>query len=86
MILPAISDRVSIDPNSPHFWPEFKRLGVRLDGQERPDDVIEFCQSGSWARIHVKDKAGKPRFERGRPVAFQKHGKVEPYYREQADG
>lgn len=85
MILPAIPDRVSIDPKSPHYWPDANKLNVRFEGKLYTDDVIEFCVSGNWVRIHVTGPNGKKKFERGRPVAFQRYGKVEPVYKEQAD-
>lgn len=30
-----IPDRVSIDASSPHYWPTYYLLGVKIDGRER---------------------------------------------------
>ena len=50
----TVPDRLSTDPNSPHFDEELLRrgVGIRFKGQERRD-VEEYCISENWIRVQV---------------------------------
>lgn len=78
--LPALPDRLSIDPRSPHFVREIFEsdadIGIRINGQERRD-VEEYCISEGW----VKVPAAKTLDRRGRPLLIQIKGRVEAYYK-----
>jgi Protein of unknown function (DUF3297) len=75
---PALPDRLSVDPHSPHHVAAvFERgIGIRLNGKER-FDVEEYCLSEGW----VKVPAGKALDRRGQPLTIKLKGKVEAYYR-----
>ncbi len=76
--LPALPDRLSIDPRSPyHVAAVFEReVGIRLNGKERLD-VEEYCISEGW----VKVAAGKTLDRKGHPLLIKLKGKVEAFYR-----
>ena len=71
-------DRLSVDPDSPHFSEEvLKRdVGVRFNGQEKTN-VEEYCVSEGW----IKVAAGKTLDRRGKPLTLRLSGRVEPYFR-----
>ena len=75
---PALPDRLSIEPRSPHYRAEFFQfdVGVRFNGRDR-HDVEEYCVSEGW----VKVPAGKTLDRRGKPLLITLRGQVEPYYR-----
>ena len=75
---PAIPDRLSVDPRSPHHVAAvFEReVGIRLNGKER-SDVEEYCISEGW----VKVPAGKALDRRGQPLTIKLKGAVEAFYR-----
>ena len=75
---PAIPDRLSVDPRSPHHVAAvFEReVGIRLNGKER-SDVEEYCISEGW----VKVPAGKALNRRGQPLTIKLKGAVEAFYR-----
>lgn len=75
---PALPDRLSIEPRSPHYRPEFFQfdVGIRFNGRDR-HDVEEYCVSQGW----VKVPAGKTLDRRGKPLLITLRGQVEPYYR-----
>ena len=75
---PALPDRLSTDPRSPHYVAAvFERdIGVRFNGQER-SDVDEYCISEGWIRV----PAGKAKDRKGQPLQIKLKGKVEAYYR-----
>ena len=75
---PAIPDRLSVDPRSPHHVAAvFEReVGIRLNGKER-SDVEEYCISEGW----VKVPAGKALNRRGQPLTIKLNGAVEAFYR-----
>ena len=75
---PAIPDRLSVDPRSPHHVAAvFEReVGIRLNGKER-SDVEEYCISEGW----VKVPAGKALNRRCQPLTIKLKGAVEAFYR-----
>ena len=73
---PALPDRLSLDPRSPHFDEETLRrgVGIRFNGQEKTN-VEEYCVSEGWIRV----SAGRSRDRHGNPMTLKLKGKVEPY-------
>ncbi|MBA3548814.1 MAG: DUF3297 family protein [Nannocystis sp.] len=55
----VIPDRVCIDKRSRFFDARYKRLGVVFNGIERLGDVQEYCMSGGWIRIRVRNPLTK---------------------------
>lgn len=80
----AIPDHVSIERHSPHFWPGYKKLGVKIDGAIRRSDVVEFCVSEGWAMVQVKNAMGvrvPDPATNGRTFLLERvTGKIEPYW------
>jgi hypothetical protein len=76
--LPALPDRLSIDPRSPHHMAAvFQRdIGIRLNDQER-FDVEEYCISEGWVRV----PAGKTLDRKGQPLLLKIKGRVEVFYK-----
>lgn len=75
---PALPDRLSVDPRSPHHVAAVfaHEIGVRLNGRER-HDVEEYCLSEGWVRV----AAGKTVDRHGRPLLIKLKGQVEVFYR-----
>ena len=75
---PALPDRLSIDPRSPHHDRAVfeHEVGIRLDGRER-SDVTEYCISEGW----VKVPSGKTLDRKGQPLLIKLKGAVEAFYR-----
>ena len=75
---PALPDRRSLDPTSPHFVAEvFEHdIGIRFNDKERMD-VEEYCISEGW----IKVPAGKTRDRKGRPMLITLKGRVEAFYK-----
>jgi hypothetical protein len=75
---PALPDRLSVDPRSPHHLAAALQhdIGIRFNGRERAD-VEEYCISEGWVRV----PAGKARDRRGQPLLIKLKGSVEPFYR-----
>ena len=75
---PALPDRLSIDPRSPHHVAAvFEHdIGIRLNDRER-FDVAEYCISEGW----VKVPAGKTVDRKGQPLLMKLKGKVEVFYK-----
>jgi hypothetical protein len=75
---PALPDRLSVDPRSPHHQAAVcaHDIGIRLDGRER-HDVEEYCISEGWVRV----PAGRTVDRRGRPLLIKLKGRVEAWYR-----
>lgn len=71
-------DRLSVDPNSPHYDEAILShdVGIRFDGKEKTN-VEEYCVSEGW--IKVSAGTAKDRF--GRPMTIKLRGLVEPYIR-----
>ena len=80
-------DRLSINPQSPHFDRDVlqRGVGIRFKGRERTD-VEEYCMSEGWIRV----AAGKALDRRGQPITIKLSGPVEAWYHDQvsagADG
>lgn len=75
---PALPDRLSTNPRSPHHVAALleRDIGIRLNGKER-FDVEEYCISEGW----VKVPAGKTRDRKGQPLLITLKGQVEAFYR-----
>ncbi|HEX5355057.1 MAG TPA: DUF3297 family protein [Aquabacterium sp.] len=75
---PALPDRLSIDPSSPHFNASvFERdVGIRFNDKERMD-VEEYCISEGW----IKVAAGKKVDRKGKALLIKLKGKVEVFYK-----
>lgn len=75
---PALPDRLSIDPLSPHHVAAvFEHdIGIRINGRER-FDVAEYCLSEGW----VKVPAGKTLDRKGQPLLMKIKGPVEVFYK-----
>lgn len=76
--LPALPDRLSVNPRSPHHVEEvFEHdIGIRLNGKEH-FDVEEYCISEGWVKI----PAHKALDRRGQPLMRTVKGTVEVFYR-----
>jgi len=76
--LPALPDRLSVDPRSPHHIAAMfeHEIGIRLNDKERRD-VEEYCISERW----VKVPAGKALDRKGHPLMIKLKGKVEAFYK-----
>jgi Protein of unknown function (DUF3297) len=77
-VQPALPDRLSTDPRSPHYSAAVLEhaVGIRFNEKER-SDVEEYCVSEGW----IKVPAGKTRDRRGNPLLIKVKGRVEPFYR-----
>jgi Protein of unknown function (DUF3297) len=75
---PALPDRLSADPRSPHHVAAVfeHEVGIRLNGKERTD-VEEYCISEGWVMV----PAGKTLDRKGHPLMIKLKGKVEAFYR-----
>lgn len=75
-------DRLSIDPDSPHFDAEAlqRGVGIRFRGTERRD-VEEYSISEGWVRV----QAGKTVDRRGRALTLKLTGPVEAWYEKGGD-
>ena len=74
---PALPDRLSIHPASPHYVEEvFEHdIGIRLNGKER-NDVEEYCISEGWIKI----ASPKALDLYGQPMLMKIKGTVEAFY------
>ena len=77
----GIPDRVSIDPESPYFFSDYKSIGVRFNGQVRQNDVEEFCVSEGWIRKRLTNARGQLIRERGKVRTLKMRGTVRPFWR-----
>jgi hypothetical protein len=75
---PALPDRLSTDPRSPHHVRELMShdIGIRFNGRER-HDVEEYCISEGW----IKVPSGKTVDRRGNALLIKLKGAVEVYFR-----
>ena len=69
-----IPDRLSIDPDSPHYDNNLLEhgIGVKLNGAEKIN-VEEYCISEGWIRLSV----GKSVDRHGKPLSMKMQGTVE---------
>ena len=74
----TLPDRLSTDPNSPHFDQAIleREVGIRFNGVEKTN-VEEYCVSEGW----IKVAAGKAKDRRGQALTIKLKGAVEPYFR-----
>ncbi|MCW5577453.1 MAG: DUF3297 family protein [Dokdonella sp.] len=72
-------DRLSVDPQSPHYDEAVlaRGVGIRFNGQERTN-IEEYCVSEGWVRV----AAGRARDRRGRPMTLKIKGNVAPYFQD----
>lgn len=72
----TLPDRLSADPNSPHYNAEIleKNVGIRFNGVEKTN-VEEYCVSEGWVRV----AAGKAKDRRGQAITIKLKGTVEPF-------
>jgi hypothetical protein len=70
-------DRLSVNPQSPHFGGELlnRGVGIRFKGKVR-NDVEEYSQSEGWIRV----AAGKSRDRFGQPMTIKINGTVEAWF------
>ena len=80
---PALPDRLSIDPRSPHHDAAiFERdVGIKFNDKER-FDVEEYCISEGW----IKVPAGKALDRKGNPLMTKLKGRVEAFIDKQYRG
>ena len=71
---PALPDRLSTDPRSPHHDAQLmqRTIVIVFNGRER-FDVEEYCISEGW----IKVAAGKTVDRRGRPLLIKLKGQVQ---------
>jgi hypothetical protein len=74
-------DRLSNDPNSPHYDAAIleRGVGIRFNDAEK-NNVEEYCVSEGWIRV----AAGKAKDRAGNPMTIKLRGRVEPYFRQDA--
>ena len=74
-------DRLSVDPNSPHYDAQAleRGVGVRFKGVDK-NNVEEYCVSEGWVRLAV----GTTKDRSGNPLTLKLQGLVEPYFRDLA--
>ncbi len=72
-------DRLSINPQSPHFDGETlqRGVGIRFKGVEKTN-VDEYCVSEGWVKLAVA--GSRDRF--GNPMTIKLKGPVEPYFKD----
>ncbi len=79
-VISDIPDRVSLDPESPHYWRHYRKIGVKLDGQKRENDVHEFCVSEGWIMARVRRNGRWVIDESGQGFLLERlEGNVEPF-------
>jgi hypothetical protein len=79
----TLPDRLSNNPNSPHYNAALleRGVGIRFDGKEKTN-VEEYCISEGWIRVEV----GKGKDRHGNPLTIKLNGVVEPYVQEKKEG
>ncbi|WP_076410453.1 DUF3297 family protein [Shewanella sp. UCD-KL12] len=75
---PALPDRLSVNPRSPHHVEAIFEhdIGITLNGKER-FDVEEYCISEGWVKI----PSPKALDRRGQPLLVTLKGTVEAFYK-----
>ena len=76
-------DRLSVNPNSPHFQRELleRGIGIRFKGAER-NDVEEYCISEGWVRVALGKKVDR----NGQPLTIKLTGPVEAWFQSGGEG
>jgi hypothetical protein len=76
-------DRLSVNPNSPHFDRETleRGIGIRFKGVERRD-VEEYSISEGWIRVGLGKKVDR----KGQPLTIKLVGPVEAWFERPAEG
>lgn len=76
-------DRLSVNPNSPHFQRELleRGIGIRFKGAER-NDVEEYCMSEGWIRVALGKKVDR----NGQPLTIKLTGPVEAWFQSGGEG
>jgi hypothetical protein len=72
-------DRLSNDPNSPHYDEALlnRGIGIRFKGVEKTN-VEEYCLSEGWVRVSL----GKAVDRRGKPLTMKLTGPVEAWFKD----
>jgi len=75
----TLPDRLSINPNSPHFDGALleRGIGIKFKGAEKTN-VEEYCVSEGWIRVAV----GNTRDRKGNPLTIKLSGPVQPYLKD----
>ena len=76
--LPALPDRLSTNPRSPHYIEEVFQsdIGIKLNGREHTN-VDEYCISENW----IKVPSPKALDRRGQPMLIKLKGTVKAFYK-----
>jgi len=76
----ALPDRLSTNPDSPHYDAEVlnRGVGIKFKGEEKTN-VDEYCVSEGWIRV----TAGVAKDRKGNPLTIKLNGPVEPYWRDE---
>ena len=76
-------DRLSINPDSPHFDQALleRGIGIRFKGAERRD-VEEYSIPEGWVRVALGKKVDR----HGRPLTIKLSGPVEAWFERPAGG
>jgi len=76
-------DHLSIDPDSKFFNEELlsRGIGIRFNGVEKTN-VEEYSVTEGWIRVTVSKTVDR----RGKPIGIKLKGKVEPYFKDKAEG
>ncbi|QSX29042.1 DUF3297 family protein [Shewanella cyperi] len=75
---PALPDRLSINPRSPHHVAAVFEydIGIKINGKER-FDVEEYCISEGWIKVASRKALDR----RGQPLLMTIKGTVEAFYK-----
>jgi len=76
-------DHLSIDPDSKFFNEEIltRGIGIRFNGVEKTN-IEEYSVTDGWVKVSV----GKTVDRHGKPLTMKLKGKVEPYFKDAAEG
>lgn len=76
-------DHLSIDPDSKFFNEEIlnRGIGIRFNGVEKTN-IEEYSVTEGWVKVSV----GKTVDRHGKPLTMKLRGKVEPYFKGDAEG
>jgi hypothetical protein len=75
----TLPDRLSANPNSPHYDQALleRGVGIRFKGVEKTN-VEEYCVSEGWVRLTVGTSVDR----KGNPITIKLQGPVEPFIKE----